>query len=313
MTTPSIGGGNIVIAENLTRKFGDVTAVNNLNLQIAPGEIFALVGPDGAGKTTTMRLLCGLMDPTEGKCIVTGLDVAKNPDEVKDHIGYMAQRFGLYGDLTVQENLDFYADLFGILGKERDDLSARLMQMTRMEPFRDRQAAKLSGGMKQKLALMCTLLHKPRVLFLDEPTNGVDPVSRRDFWAILYQLVRDGLTVMVATAYLDEAERANRVGLMHLGNMIRCDTPSALRRELTEACYSVTSPDLRKTRQFLEGQPGVITVQPAGADLHLFLNESIADVAKLSQLTPFEYHRIQPSLEDVFIALVKREEVAHAA
>jgi len=160
---------HIVIAENLTRKFGDVTAVNNLNLQIAPGEIFALVGPDGAGKTTTMRLLCGLMDPTEGKCIVTDLDVSKNPDEVKDHIGYMAQRFGLYGDLTVQENLDFYADLFGILGAERDELSARLMKMTRMEPFRDRQAAKLSGGMKQKLALMCTLLHKPKVLFLDEP------------------------------------------------------------------------------------------------------------------------------------------------
>jgi len=304
---------SIVIAENLTRKFGDLTAVSSLNLEIAQGEIFALVGPDGAGKTTTMRLLCGLMNPTEGRAIVTGLDVAKSPDEVKDHIGYMAQKFGLYTDLTVDENMNFYGDLFGIVGKEREELSNRLLQMTRMEPFRKRQAGKLSGGMKQKLALMCTLLHKPRVLFLDEPTNGVDPVSRRDFWAILYELVREGLTVMVATAYLDEAERANRVGLMHLGKMIRCATPSALRNELTEACYSVTSTDLRKTRAELTGQPGVVAVQPSGADLHLFLDESKASVTQLAQQFTFAYRPISPSLEDVFIALVRREELVRAA
>ena len=304
---------SIVIAENLTRKFGDLTAVSSLNLNIAQGEIFALVGPDGAGKTTTMRLLCGLMNPTEGRAIVTGLDVAKSPDEVKDHIGYMAQKFGLYTDLTVDENMNFYGDLFGIVGKEREELSNRLLQMTRMEPFRKRQAGKLSGGMKQKLALMCTLLHKPRVLFLDEPTNGVDPVSRRDFWAILYELVREGLTVMVATAYLDEAERANRVGLMHLGKMIRCATPSALRNELTEACYSVTSTDLRKTRAELTGQPGVVAVQPSGADLHLFLDEGKTSVAQLAQQFTFEYRPISPSLEDVFIALVRREELTRAA
>jgi ABC-2 type transport system ATP-binding protein len=304
---------NIVIAENLTRKFGDVTAVSGLNIEIAEGEIFALVGPDGAGKTTTMRMLCGLMNPTEGRAIVTGLDVAKSPDEVKDHIGYMAQKFGLYTDLTVDENMNFYGDLFGIVGKEREALSTRLLQMTRMEPFRARQAGKLSGGMKQKLALMCTLLHKPKVLFLDEPTNGVDPVSRRDFWAILYELVRDGLTVMVATAYLDEAERANRVGMMHLGKLIRCATPAALRSELTEACYSVTSADLRKTRAALTDLPGVVTVQPSGADLHLFLDEGKASVAQLAQQLTFDYRRISPSLEDVFIALVKREELTRAA
>jgi ABC-2 type transport system ATP-binding protein len=303
----------IVIAENLTRKFGELTAVRSLNLDIAEGEIFALVGPDGAGKTTTMRLLCGLMDPTEGRAIVTGLNVKDHPDDVKDHIGYMAQRFGLYQDLTVQENMDFYADLFGILGQERKDLADRLLQMTRMEPFRDRQAGKLSGGMKQKLALMCTLLHKPRVLFLDEPTNGVDPVSRRDFWAILYQLVRDGLTVVVATAYLDEAERANRVGLMHLGKLIRCDAPQTLRNELEEACYSVVSSDLRKTRELLTPQPGVIAVQPSGTDLHLFLDEKKTSIEKLAAVTPFQSKRITPSLEDVFIALVKREEVPNAA
>jgi len=303
----------IVVAENLTRKFGELTAVRNLNLDIAEGEIFALVGPDGAGKTTTMRLMCGLMDPTEGRAIVTGLDVSKNPDEVKDHIGYMAQRFGLYQDLTVDENMEFYGDLFGIIGREREELSTRLLQMTRMEPFRKRQAGKLSGGMKQKLALMCTLLHKPRVLFLDEPTNGVDPVSRRDFWAILYELVRDGLTVVVATAYLDEAERANRVGLMHLGNMIRCDAPAKLRTELEQACYSVTSADLRKTRELLTGQPGVVAVQPSGSDLHLFLDESAGSIEQLKRVTPFECRRITPSLEDVFIALVRSEEVSRAA
>lgn len=308
-----MSNGPIVIAENLTRKFGDLTAVSHLNLQIAEGEIFALVGPDGAGKTTTMRLLTGLMDPTEGRAIVTGLDVSRRLDDVKDHIGYMAQKFGLYQDLTVQENMDFYADLFGILGQERKDLGERLLQMTRMDPFRDRLAGKLSGGMKQKLALMCTLLHKPRVLFLDEPTNGVDPVSRRDFWAILYQLVRDGLTVVVATAYLDEAERANRVGMMHLGKMIRCAAPAALREELHEACFAVTSENSRETRAKLEGQPGVTAVEPSGAVLHLFLDETKGSIEALTKKTPFEYKRISPSLEDVFIALVRREEMAHAA
>ncbi len=177
---------SVIRAENLTRRFGALTAVDHLNLEVAEGEIFGLVGPDGAGKTTTMRMLCGLMNPTEGRAIVVGHDVARELDTVKDQIGYMAQRFGLYSDLTVEENMIFYSDLFGLPIKERDDLSARLLQMTRMEPFRNRPGGKLSGGMKQKLALMCTLLHKPRVLFLDEPTNGVDPVSRRDFWAILY-------------------------------------------------------------------------------------------------------------------------------
>src|SRR5580693_8001393 len=226
---------NIISATKLTRKFGALTAVDHIDLEVAEGEIFALVGPDGAGKTTTMRLLCSLMDPTEGSARVGGHDVVKESDQVRDQLGYMAQRFGLYTDLTVDENMFFCADLFGVVGKEREELTTRLLRMTRMEPFRKRLAGKLSGGMKQKLALMCTLLHKPRVLFLDEPTNGVDPVSRRDFWAILYQLVHDGLTVLVTTAYLDEAERANRVGFMNQGRLIQVDTPAGLKRSLPEA------------------------------------------------------------------------------
>jgi ABC-2 type transport system ATP-binding protein len=304
----------IIQSKNLTRRFGDLTAVDHLNLEIAQGEIFGLVGPDGAGKTTTLRLLCGLMDPTEGSVIVAGHEVAKEPDAVKDQIGYMAQRFGLYGDLTVDENMEFYADLFGIVGRQRQELTERLLRMARLEQFRKRAAAKLSGGMKQKLALVCTLLHKPRILFLDEPTNGVDPVSRRDFWAILYQLVTEGLTVFVATAYLDEAERANRVGLMHRGRMIRCDAPRTLRNDLDHAYYKIHSADPRKTREALQNRPGVLSVLPAGEELRLILDERAASAEELTSITPFTWQRILPSLEDVFIALVRQEEgIAHAA
>jgi ABC-2 type transport system ATP-binding protein len=225
----------VIETRNLTRRFGSLVAVDHLNLTVARGEIFGLVGPDGAGKTTTLRMLCGLMDPSEGSARVAGHDAATQSQEVKDRIGYMAQRFGLYGDLTVEENMVFYADLFGIVGAERADLTARLLRMTRMEPFRERQAGRLSGGMKQKLALMCTLLHKPEILFLDEPTNGVDPVSRRDFWAILYELLKEGITIFMTTCYLDEAERCNRVGLMHKGRLIRCSTPEVMKRETESA------------------------------------------------------------------------------
>jgi ABC-2 type transport system ATP-binding protein len=221
----------IIATHDLTRRFGDLTAVDRLNLTVDAGEIFGLVGPDGAGKTTTLRMLCTLANPTGGSARVAGYDVVREAKAVKDQIGYMAQRFGLYLDLSVHENMDFYADLFGIVGHERQEMKASLMRMTRMGPFGDRKAGHLSGGMKQKLALMCTLLHRPRILFLDEPTNGVDPVSRRDFWAILYQLLKEGITIFLTTAYLDEAERCNRVGLMHKGRLIRCDTPDRLRAE----------------------------------------------------------------------------------
>ena len=225
----------IIETRGLTKRFGELTAVDHLDLTVAAGEIFGLVGPDGAGKTTTLRMLCGLMDPSEGSALVAGHDAARESQAVKDQIGYMAQRFGLYQDLTVEENMIFYADLFDITGQSRVDLTAQLLRMTRMEPFRTRPAGKLSGGMKQKLALMCTLLHRPRILFLDEPTNGVDPVSRRDFWAILYQLLKDGITIFMTTAYLDEAERCNRVGLLHKGKLIRCSTPEAMKAETGSA------------------------------------------------------------------------------
>jgi ABC-2 type transport system ATP-binding protein len=304
---------NIIQIENLTRKFGALTAVDKMNLEVAEGEIFGLVGPDGAGKTTTMRMLCGLMNPTEGRALVAGHDVALELEAVKDQIGYMAQRFGLYSDLTVAENMIFYSDLFGVTGRERDELTTKLLRMTRMDPFQKRPAGKLSGGMKQKLALMCTLLHKPRILFLDEPTNGVDPVSRRDFWAILYDLVRGGLTVFVSTAYLDEAERANRVAFMDHGRIIRCDTPAALRKSLAETCYQIRSGDNRALRERLAKEPGVLAAEPSGAYLHLFLDKSKTTVEALAAKEGFEFHEITPSLEDVFIALIRKEEAARAA
>jgi len=221
----------IIEIHDLTRRFGNIVAVDHVTLTVNQGEIFGLVGPDGSGKTTVLRMLSGLISPTEGTARVAGYDVVRNPQAVKDRIGYMAQRFGLYPDLSVQENMDFYADLFGISRSERRELGEKLMRMTRMEPFRSRRAAQLSGGMKQKLALMCTLLHRPQVLLLDEPTTGVDPVSRRDFWTILYELLKEGITVVLTTAYLDEAERCNRVGLMYRGRMIRCAPPEALKSE----------------------------------------------------------------------------------
>jgi ABC-2 type transport system ATP-binding protein len=308
----------IISVRNLTRRFGALTAVDRLNLEIPRGEIFGLVGPDGAGKTTTLRLLCGLLDPSDGQVLVAGHDVSRDLNAVKDRIGYMAQRFGLYNDLTVEENMDFYADLFGVLGAEREELKTKLLRMTRMEPFRGRAAGKLSGGMKQKLALMCTLLHHPQILFLDEPTNGVDPVSRRDFWAILYRLVQNGLTVFVTTAYLDEAERCNRVGLMHQGRLVRCDAPAVLKSHMAEVCYEVTAPDRRAAREFLENLPGILSVEASGPTLHLFLLPGETSADKLAAtlnakgLGPAEFREITPSLEDVFIALIRKEEAVHA-
>ena len=305
-------GSPIIEVKDLTRRFGALTAVDHLNLEVAPGEIFGLVGPDGAGKTTTLRLMCGLMEPDQGQVLISGHDATRETDVVRDHIGYMAQRFGLYPDLTVDENMFFYADLFGITGRDREELLPDLLHMTRMAPFRKRQAGRLSGGMKQKLALMCTLLHKPRVLFLDEPTNGVDPVSRRDFWEILYKLVRDGLTVFVTTAYLDEAERCDRVGLLHNGRLIQCDVPASFKSHTEEHCYRVDCPDRRAARTFLKTLDGVVSAEPFGANLNVFLSASITSPEALTAaldaqgLGPATFTPISPSLEDVFILLIRK-------
>lgn len=218
-----------IIVHNLTKRFGDLTAVDSLSLSIAAGELFGLVGSDGAGKTTTLRMLTGVMEPSGGEARILG-HPCHRLEPVRGEIGYMSQRFGLYPDLTVGENIRFYADLFGVPAAERKRRLERLLSFSAMAPFVDRRAGRLSGGMKQKLGLCCALIHQPRVLFLDEPTNGVDPLSRRDFWRILRELRSRGVTILVATAYLDEAARCDRVGLLHRGRLLACDSPGELTR-----------------------------------------------------------------------------------
>jgi ABC-2 type transport system ATP-binding protein len=216
----------------LAKSFGPQTAVAGLDLDVRSGEIFGLVGPDGAGKTTTLRMLAGILDPDAGDAWVGGISVREDPEGVKGIIGYMSQRFSLYGDLTVAENIYFFANLFHVPADERIRREQQLLEASRMTPFRDRLAKDLSGGMKQKLALTCTLIHRPRILYLDEPTTGVDPVSRRDFWKILYGLVREGMTLVVSTPYMDEAERCNRIAFLHQGRVLRCAGPRELKREI---------------------------------------------------------------------------------
>jgi ABC-2 type transport system ATP-binding protein len=229
---------------NLTKKFGNLTAVDNLNIQINEGEIFGLVGPDGAGKTTTMRLLTGILEPTEGEAWVYDKHTVKDAEPLKEYIAYMSQRFGLYEELTVMENINFYADVYDVAKEKRLESIDRLLGFSGLLPFKQRRAGKLSGGMKQKLGLSCALIHTPKVLFLDEPTNGVDPVSRRDFWDILYDLLKEKVTIFCSTCYLDEAERCGRVGLMHKGRLLRCDSPEKIKAEsgaksLEEAFISI--------------------------------------------------------------------------
>jgi len=304
----------IVRIRQLTRRFGDLVAVDHLDLEVQQGEIFGLLGPDGAGKTTTLRLLCGLLSLDDGAASVANLDVVRSGDRLRDAIGYMAQRFGLYADLTVEENMLFYSELFGVPPSEHRRRRDQLLAMTRMAEFRNRQAGRLSGGMKQKLALMCVLLHRPQVLLLDEPTNGVDPVSRRDFWTMLYQLAREGVTVLVSTAYLDEAERCNRIGLMYKGRLLLCDRPDVVRAWPAERCYAVDCGDRTRARDLLRSTPGVASVEPFGNSLHLFLDSSATTVEQISHmlhhagLGPTNIAPVEPSLEDVFILLMRKME-----
>ncbi len=214
--------------DGLTRRFGEVTAVDGLSFTVENGELFGLVGPDGSGKTTTLRMLAGVLRPSDGDATVAGVSMAREPERAKPRIAYMSQRFGLYGDLTVSENLHFYADLYRVPRAERSERLERLFGFSGLGPFRDRLAGKLSGGMKQKLGLSCALVHRPAVLLLDEPTFGVDPVSRRELWLIVHEMVAGGTTAVVSTAYLDEAERFDRLALLHEGRLLALDTPGAL-------------------------------------------------------------------------------------
>ena len=298
-------------ARGLTKRFGDLPAVDALPLSVARGEIFGLVGPDGAGKTTTLRLLTGVMQATSGSAIVLGLDVTKDPEPVRSRIGYVPQSSSLYIDLSVRENLQFHADLFGVPRAERDRRMAELLAFSRLEPFAKRLARNLSGGMRQKLALCAALIHRPEVLFLDEPTIGVDPVSRRDFWLLIYQLLQQGLTLLVSTPYLDEAERCHRVGMMDHGRLIACENPAGLRRLLPGTLLELRGPAPEVAAPLLSRLPEVREAQVFGDALHLLVADAERDLPRIRETLDArgfpEVHLrpILPSLEDIFVTLLR--------
>jgi len=296
--------------EGLHKSFGALTAVEGLTLSVPPGELFGLVGSDGAGKSTTLRMLTGIMDPTGGEAWVLGASMKGDPQQVRGSIGYMSQRFGLYPDLTVLENLRFYADVQMIARRGREARITELLSFGKLEPFKDRPAGKLSGGMKQKLGLACALVHKPRVLFLDEPTNGVDPVSRRDFWRILYGLLGEGVTVFVATAYLDEAERCGRVGLMHRGRLLACDTPQGLKKLMKGGVLELSTSDPRRAVRLLSGEFPTGSVALFGERLHLYAPEPgeagrLAGAKLAAAGLELSVRQVAPTLEDLFVSLLR--------
>ncbi|RNC67227.1 MAG: ABC transporter ATP-binding protein [Desulfuromonadales bacterium] len=294
--------------DNLTKRFGDLTAVDGLSLTVAQGELFGLVGSDGAGKTTSMRMLVGIMDPSGGEARVHDRHTVREAEALKSEIGYMSQRFGLYPDLTVQENIDFYADIYGIPRRGRGEKIDSLLAFSNLAPFRRRQARNLSGGMKQKLGLACALIHTPKVLFLDEPTNGVDPVSRRDFWRILYQLLREGVTIFVTTAYLDEAERCNRVGLIHKGRLLACDAPHRLKGLMRGTILEVRTAAARRAARILRERLPEASVGLFGDRVHVVTGEPEETRGAIEALLGGEgvpllgLRPVEPSLEDVFVS-----------
>ena len=299
--------GAAISIRGLTRKFRELAAVDGLTLDVPRGALFGLVGPDGAGKTTTLRMLAGVLRPTAGDALVGGVSVAKDPEGVKHHVAYMAQRFGLYHDLTVRENIEFYADLYLVPKAERPARIERLYRFSSLGPFERRLAGQLSGGMKQKLSLCCALVHRPEILLLDEPTFGVDPISRRDLWLILHEMVAEGVTVFVTTAYMDEAERCDQVALLHRGRVVALDTPQALQAGYDGEMLSVHVSDRRATAHVLGSVPSVRRAAVFGDAIHVTLGsrerdwEAAAAAMAQAGIEVLETSAVQPSLEDVFI------------
>ncbi len=297
----------------LARRFGDHQAVAGLDFEVAAGELFGLVGPDGAGKTTTLRMLAGVLRPSAGDARIGGVSVAADPERIKPDLAYMSQRFGLYTDLTVDENLEFYADLFRVPADERAARLERLFAFSNLGPFRDRLAGALSGGMKQKLGLSCALVHEPKVLLLDEPTFGVDPISRRDLWRIVHEMVARGVTAVVSTAYLDEAERFDRVALLHQGRVLAVDTPRALTAAFAGRLLEVRLAAPRAARPAVEALPGVVRAHLFGDRLHVTVAlesapEELGRRLEAAGHPAGSIAPIAPTLEDVFLARVAEAE-----
>jgi ABC-2 type transport system ATP-binding protein len=298
----------------LTKRFGPRVAVEDLNLEVFEGEVFALLGPDGAGKTTTLRMLSGILPQDEGQARLWEFDTRRQTRQLRQHLGYLPQSFGLYDDLTVAENIHFYADLCRVDRGQRRQRLPELLAFAHLTPFQDRLAGKLSGGMRQKLGLICTLVHQPRLLLLDEPTSGMDPVSRQEFWLILHELLKTGVTIFLATPDMDEAERAHRVGLMHQGRLLMAATPQALKEAFTGELLELRTPDLRAARRILTGQSYLRQVLAMGDRIVLTVDRAEAALGLIEQtlrqagVTGVRISGAEPGLEDIFVQTMGRQE-----
>jgi ABC-2 type transport system ATP-binding protein len=302
-----------VTVQGLTKAFEGTTVVDRVAFSVDRGEIFGVVGPDGCGKTTILRMLAGVMAADNGTIEVGGIDGRAEPERIKSHLSYMPQRFGLYEDLTVDENIRFYADIFEVPKTVRDERAARLLAASGMTRFRGFLAGQLSGGMKQKLGLTCALVHTPKLLLLDEPTTGVDPLSRREFWGILYDLRETGVTIVISTAYLDEAERCNRLALLHKGKLLYCDTPEALKQRMPGALLAISSTDGRAARRAIASRPGVSHTLLVGDGLHAVVDDAAVRIPELrhaldqAAVPVRSIAQVKPAIEDVFVALLESD------
>lgn len=289
----------------LSKRYGDFLAVDRLSLRIPQGQVYGFIGPNGAGKSTTIRMLCGLLAPSGGSGTVLGVDFLKNPWDLRQRIGYMSQKFSLYEDLTVEENLAFYAGLYGLAGDEKSRRMGEMIALAGLEERRSDRVAHLSGGWRQRLALGSAILHRPRMLFLDEPTGGVDPRARRLFWDIIYDLAREGTTVLVTTHFMDEAEHCDHIGFIFQGRLVASDTPEGLKQQFPGTIYALETPSPPDLLEELEARriPGVRDLYVFGPRLHVVVEDALPD-----DVAPWRPRRVIPSLEDVFVALVRRGE-----
>jgi ABC-2 type transport system ATP-binding protein len=308
----------VVEVAGLVKRFGAFVSVDRLSLEVAPGEVFGLLGSNGAGKTTTIRMLCGLLRPSSGTARVLGIDVAADPEAVKSRIGYMTQRFSLYDDLTVRQNLRFFGGVYGLSGEAMAEAEARGVALAGLAGMEDRLTRTLPVGWKQRLALGCALLHRPRLVFLDEPTGGVDPVSRRRFWGLIDELAADGVTVIVTTHYLDEAERCDRIALMHAGRLVALGSVAQLKQVFAgRALLEVACRGILEAHEALEAEPWVLEASLFGTRIHVVVADAEEGTRRVRERlaghAPVEVARIVPSLEDVFIHWIEAEDAAWRA